>query len=689
MREKNKRLDLSKLETTKVSKQEEGNKTEIAVDSNQIAYNTFVPFEINKDLVNVLQLHEHHTFINSIGLNEEEENKLFEKINKHFSSLVTFLEPLEAVIAIEMGWVDYDNLDEHGHPIINSPFKNFKLYSFLLPSDKDKIISDFKCCQSLTESIKKLNLTGSIRKYLQILESRIEKTAYLMIISKDDDTVTNLLESNLILYTRRILKHLFLHICLETGWNYLLFKVGRKGNKYRIELIKELKKGEYPLRFSIEDISDILEGISLIYPEFKFPEKPKKAIEPELFRKGNLQATSSSLVTDACYSFFVGKTLSFSKLTEGFMASKSFGVGSIDIIIREAKEAILNEYGEDTLKIFYSLVGYSMEKGRRFNEVITVSGRDILGYLNKKYERDSKGKRVKRIESLEWLAHHCNLLERIKVFSGGITPNGKGKKSFSILETPLITFDAIEYDCQLDIYGKPDRSKIYDLHITFKPGGWFEKFYDEDNLKNLGYVHKEALASNGIGSKILSWLVFKLEQHQSGDFKIKTILEDIGFKAKLEEILSDYKKKKNKAQNLYRDFNKAIEELKQIEDPYPIEYRNPPEWLLDSSKRKSNGWFKQWLNTVIIFKHPLCLIGESKSSRREKKINSTPKKEKSKLTVEDLKSAIDSNPQVSIRKLTIWYGEKHPWLQRRLKNNDLNQTEIKDLLNGVKQLSKK
>ena len=50
------------------------------------------------------------------------------------------------------------------------------------------------------------------------------------------------------------------------------------------------------------------------------------------------------------------------------------------------------------------------------------------------------------------------------------------------------------------------------------------------------------------------------------------------------------------------------------------------------------------------------------------------------------------NKNVSIRKLTTCYGKKHPWLQKRLREDakpKLTQSQIEDLLNKIEFLAKK
>jgi len=379
----------------------------------------------------------------------------------------------------------------------------------------------------------------------------------------------------------------------------------------------------------------------------------------------------------------VSKSVSFNKVSEKLRISrKSYSNGDIDII-QEAKEAILDNYGEDTFKVFITLVAYWYEKSTK--EAITVSGADILEYLSKKYERNTKGKRIKKVHNLQWLAHQCELIDSLRVYSSSISPSNGNK--FNIDRTPLIEFPRISYaPHQIDIYGEIDFTTITDLEIKFKVGDWFNFFNDAKYCVQFGFTHKRALASNGMLSNFLHWITIKSRQNQKGDFKIQTVLEGIGLKKKVEDIQTT-KGSGYKALNLYRDFNAMITEAQSIEDlPQIITYQ-PPQW----QGRKPNGWFNSWLKGTINIKEAR-LIEAQRAIESDKVSPETADKNTEPSTVQSLKDLLDeykNHPNVSLRKLAKAYGISQPTLSRKIKNNKLIKKEIQELTNLILFLTQK
>jgi hypothetical protein len=430
---------------------------------------------------------------------------------------------------------------------------------------------------------------------------------------------------------------------------------------------------------------------------FEPKSKPAKIIASRLFNQGNLEPTPSCAIVDTVYSFCVGRNLSLSRVEADLVGKKQFSNGSVELVLEkikeETEEAIINAYGVDTLDIFYVLIAYSFKNQLSYNQSITVSGWDILDYINRRNKRNSTGeKRLTKKQTLEWVAHHSKLLDGLKVFVGLWT--NPGKKQFSVSESPLINFEEIKPTYQLDIFGNEDKSKLIDYHITFKAGKWLEYFGDSTGtyLKQFGYSHKEVLAltsRTNLGKNIGHWLMFKLEQNSSGKFKIRTVLEQVGERTRLESILSDRDSKQasRDADNFKRDFEYAIEQLTTINDPYGFSYVNPPAWV-SGDARKPKGWFKLWLDLRVVFTKPACLSSPSYREFETEK----PKPKTEKLSYVDVVEALNQhkdNTNVSIRKLATWYGVSVGWLQRRLKGKPkFKAHEIKDLLKAIELLAK-
>ncbi len=122
---------------------------------------------------------------------------------------------------------------------------------------------------------------------------------------------------------------------------------------------------------------------------FEPKNKPAKIIEPRLFNDRNLEPTPSCAIVDTVFTFCVGKTLAWEKLTGELATKKKFANGTVELIIKQVEETILHEYGLDTVKVFYTLMSYSLKHKNSLTEFITVSGWELLSYLNKQSMRDN------------------------------------------------------------------------------------------------------------------------------------------------------------------------------------------------------------------------------------------------------------------------------------------------------------
>ena len=424
------------------------------------------------------------------------------------------------------------------------------------------------------------------------------------------------------------------------------------------------------------DVGEMLQGIERVFPEIKFKFLSEiTLVENKLFSDGNIAKTSTSLVTDTFYSFCIARTIGFEEVTEKLhRASKSFNVGTIELLLQEAKNTLVNRYGEETYKVFICLLSYWYENKSSFNSAISVSGEEVLKHLGKLYSKNNEGKRLPKKYNLQWLAHQCELIDGLKVYSTGIKPNQKGKKDFMIDRTYLIEFPRIKYVAKQNEKVKPDLSNIVNLHMTYKAGEWFDYFNSNDHYQQFGFYHKKAL-SEGILGNFLSWIAFSTKQNQKGIFKVKTVLEAIGKREKLSSKLDSKSKTR-----LFDDFNSMIAEAQSIEDLPQIITYDPPQY----ETRKPKGWFESWLNKTITIKdkHQTLKAIEAEKTIDVEKSN---KLKPSRLTVEDLKSALDEykdNRNVSLRKISECCNIPRQTVSRKIKKGTLTQVELKNLINA-------
>lgn len=471
-----------------------------------------------------------------------------------------------------------------------------------------------------------------------------------------------------------------------------LISTGYQIYKKTNSVLKELKTLNIEVNSEDEKIiydyviqNPILEGmLPSIYTDTLIKElglkEGKRILAPKLFLDTPVTKTSSSLVADSMFKFCVGSNLSLIEISQNLSKVTSiYTTGSIDFLFEQVESVLVKrDYGEDTFKLFTILVAYWYQHKDK-SKPITVSGSEILNYLNKLYQKTDKNtKRVKKVFNLQWLANHCKLLKRIDVYSTGISPKNSGK--FSLSEKPLIQFTEISYyPCQLDIYGNYDLSEITDLTVKFKMGDWFDYFDNPKYCTQFTFTHQKALSSSGMLSNFLHWITIVTRQNQKGNFRVEYILESIGYKKEIEDILAD-KGSGSKANNFFISFNTMISEAQSIEDlPQSIEYSLPPEW----QKRKPRGWFSQFLNLTLTIKDKEYL---KTIDVKKEVIPPEPKPEKIK-TIDDLKYVMDKF-QISIRELVKKSENKYTFykLQKNLKTDKkeditLKDNEIRELIN--------
>lgn len=404
-------------------------------------------------------------------------------------------------------------------------------------------------------------------------------------------------------------------------------------------------------------------------------------LEPKLFQQNIYERVNSSAIIDSLFSICITKNGDFEESLKELSAKKKYSNGGvIEIVLEELQQSITSEFGTDTMAIALALTSHILKTG--VNEEITISGNDIIDYLGKKNQKTSKGdKRIAKINKLKEIAHHCHLLGKLKVYVGNW-----GAKNVSIADSSLFVISK-DYEGQRDIYGEIDMDTVTNLHITYKLGRWFDKLF----YKEYGYCNKEALSSsNENARKIGQWLSFKLRQHQTGEFKIRTVLEGIGLKDKINQIIIN-----NNGcvkSNFKRSLDRTFEDMDTWSEPYVRYYKKPPQWITDTSTKKPQDWFEQWLDLVIFFKQPACLDSQETIEKKAALPPATNKSDKPapdpKHSVDDLVKAMGEH-NIGIRPLAKWYGMTYYQLQNGIKNKKLTQGDLKNLLNGVSHLSKK
>lgn len=456
--------------------------------------------------------------------------------------------------------------------------------------------------------------------------------------------------------------------------DYLAF-LGYSETEFLNKMKKSFEAEPYMNIRNYQTPAELAEISLAVNNKIEFWTKTNKIIEAPLFSQKTFEPSPACPPTSMVYSLCVGRNLAFNydKTSKELSTKKTFKGGIVDLIIKEATEELKNEFGYDTFAICNVLLAYAY-RNKKESEIF-VSGRAILRLLGNKRSKDENGRKKTIEEKLLWVAGNVSLIRKLDVFIGSWEYKGK--------IYPLKQHSFLHIDTSFE---------NGDLIIAFRPGAWFDLFCDSTGklMNQYGYNHREIYSER---ISLFYGLGQMLRIHQSGDWTIENFLNTVGLENRLTAILTEgnCNKKRISQYNLFRDFHNEINKLKNLtKDPYKIEYRNPPTWLINPEEKKPQGWFNVWLRTVIVIQEsehlrPLEAIEKKKEA---KVIKALPPKEE--FTVEQLKQAIKSckSKEASIRQLTEWYGEKHPWLQRRLASGKLTESQIKDFLNRIEFLNK-
>jgi hypothetical protein len=425
-----------------------------------------------------------------------------------------------------------------------------------------------------------------------------------------------------------------------------------------------------------------------------------------LYEKGVYQLVDSSPISETIFTMLIGKTtpiLSQEEKNNSWHSSKQFEFNgrnsTVTVKMNELsneKKAYLLENSEYTKKVINALIGMSISRREsKFypkGAFLSVLGSEILGYMNLLYP-SANGKRPRKIESLEGLYRIIDIIKNVWVQSTEFYRKDKTKDSFQVKTTPLLLISCFDTYGQRNLFDN-HTSPITDIILTFRPGDWFVYFQSDDKryLRYNGYLHQHALISTGYTFALLDWLSFRSEQNKEGNYTMETVLNQIGCKESVQELINSYSW--DKARKLFEKVSSTLNEIKQITNGYIVYYRNPPEWLNKPTIKKPKGWFKQWLSTVIIIKKPDCLLEGEKPKNplvidvKAKSIGEETSPPIDLNTLDTLEARIKETG-VSKRSISQYLGKRHDWLSWQLNKGKLTKKDFDNIYNAISFLSKK
>lgn len=410
----------------------------------------------------------------------------------------------------------------------------------------------------------------------------------------------------------------------------------------------------------IEVIRDYEAKQALKKPVIKATPRKKSQPKPNTFLHSQekfLANPTANPVGEIIYQGMITKTWQILSDTVA-ITSKTYRTGDIELIAEmpthkdnylenDNLEKVLGDLSLATLEVFQLLGILGYKQSPCWEKLTTVTGSQLLQLLKR-----VKGKKSERLKTL---ASEIALLKTLKVAVNNWT-YGKGKKQTSFKFSFLNLLEMKEIK---PVYGA-DNQQLLDLEITYQIGRWAAYFANgNEHLKQFCYTPISLFSLNHyhnyLAKKMGFWLQHKLKQHPNGDFKLKTILEQIDENNQLQLAREDGVK----ALTLKNSLERALEQLNNLNIPYSIEYKKgTPEWLLPKNEtRQPKNWFEQWLECVIIIQQPA-----SPPLKVQSPIVKTSNK-KAAITGKDIRESREKN-QITLEYLAKCYGCDKSWLSK-------------------------
>lgn len=347
------------------------------------------------------------------------------------------------------------------------------------------------------------------------------------------------------------------------------------------------------------------------------PQKPASITEPRMCQAKFYEPFPINAINHTVYTASVTTSNFWGVNETSLNGRKDYSKGYIELQIRDrfditdftqinyqAKEVIGQQFGEETLRLHYALAVLTFRKEAPWIDEITVSASKLLAdfgcdkkknrYIPKSSIEESNQPvcYISKEERLKQLAHQVRLLKRIEVRVPEWRANKK--RTFAVEMSNLWDVFSINEVTQLSANGE---SKIVDIEITYRPGIWFRRFADNQDLRKFGYITSEALKLDPVQDRMALRLAYfalsNPQQHKTSPYSIRTLLKLIGYESEIEEAW----KNPSTASNLKRSFERGLNTLGNFQHPYYFKFdSDAPKWATPGSgTKKPRGWFETWL----------------------------------------------------------------------------------------------
>ncbi|MBD2099830.1 helix-turn-helix transcriptional regulator [Leptolyngbya sp. FACHB-261] len=239
----------------------------------------------------------------------------------------------------------------------------------------------------------------------------------------------------------------------------------------------------------------------------------------------------------------------------------------------------LGEEGLDTAKLHLMFAAHAFKQEKPWETEFKLAGSDLIKELGWDNRKDlSKTAKLKKV------AHHAWLLGSLAV---KITWS-EGKRDSGVDYSRMWNIPLITELGQPNLQGLIETPQ--EVIITVKPGAWIERFLGQEELYQFGWLSQQLLridSHNGeLALRMAMHLTTDSRTYLSGQYQIRSLLEDVLPKEVLEKARSDRRRSYEIRQRLYN----AITQLKQLG------------WQIEGFEKKSK--LDELLDTRITIKLP-------------------------------------------------------------------------------------
>lgn len=364
--------------------------------------------------------------------------------------------------------------------------------------------------------------------------------------------------------------------------------------------------------------------------------------------------------------------------------------GDITLLPWEEAQQIIDKLGFDTAKLHLIFAAHAFKQEKPWKSKFSLKATDIIKNLGWDRRTD-----IPKHQLLLQVASAAYLLDCLLVKSTWVEGrNAKGQlqastptgRLWNVLNAPSGTLDLFSGKVE-----KPD-----EVYITVQPGLWTQNTLNKagskakEALYQFGYLAEEILRidpyHNELSLRLAIHLTMQSRFHQSGVYKVSTLLEEMLPQTVIDTACCDNRK----SYDLKQRWDSALKTLVSLRWQIRFDDHSYPEWFRPGSKvERPEGWrkfkiFDRLLEAKITIKPPApipsLVAAGAKPLRTVRKL---PAARSPLLTGEQIRRAREVKCW-SQRKLAGWVGVSQSlinhWEKGSRSPNSEQQTHLKTVL---------